>query len=65
MKVQIIATMVDCTVEKLSFEQERISLEYQIGTGSLTEALPAVKQVPDCGLVFNNYYVKSVTGDIS
>ena len=50
----------ECTVQTLSWRPSRMSIDYTIGSGSLTKSLSEIKQEPDCGKSFNTFRIASI-----
>ena len=53
-----------CVIEKLSFENRLLSLNYKIGSGLLSEPIPGVVQDPDCGKTFEAFNLKDNSSDV-
>lgn len=45
--------VVECILQKLSFEKTTVSVDYQIGEGLVTEKIPGFEQTPECGKDIN------------
>lgn len=49
-EIPIEATVKGCEVETLGFEEQFLTVDYEVGTGPVEKIIPSLKQTPNCRL---------------
>ena len=60
LKLPIVATFRGCQLSSLGFKQKAINVDYKVGSGAQSVALPEIVQRPDCGKAIDSLRVQAV-----
>ena len=64
-KLKIRAELTKCIVDKLTFDEKKKELTYDVGTAKKSIAIPGVTQDPECLYPFNRFKIKEFVTNMS